>query len=392
LGHGQRGLANPVNRHHAISSFQSAGDAAAAAAAAAANRNASAMTVLFASASHDLAVLGRELSLRGVDRVIGAATGRVIGGRGFAAEGVTGFHLPSGPFAAADMLLEDVAAMALPDLRSRVQRLRRELEHIADGALRHRFAVLLVDAESRCEERLAGVLGMELIGVPLIGGSAGDLYLNPLGHPPGSTRLLYHGRATRASAILCLVACASPVVAFCHNHYRPSDKKMVITEADPARRLVREIDGRPALGVYAAACGFRRAPRDSRDFAPFPLMIRIGGNYYCRGMQRIYADGALEFACALETGLVVALAQPSDMVASLDGLFATMRRSIGTPDLVIGMDCAARTAYMEREGLTRSIEDLLKRHAVVGFSSLGEQFNTVHANNSFTCLGVASAA
>jgi len=121
-------------------------------------------------------------------------------------------------------------------------------------------------------------------------------------------------------------------------------------------------------------------------------MIRIGGNYYCRGMQRIYADGALEFACALETGLVVALAQPSDMVASLDGLFATMRRSIGTPDLVIGMDCAARTAYMEREGLTRSIEDLLKRHAVVGFSSLGEQFNTVHANNSFTCLGVASAA
>ena len=119
-------------------------------------------------------------------------------------------------------------------------------------------------------------------------------------------------------------------------------------------------------------------------------MIRIGGHYYARGMQRIYPDGALEFACALEPGLVVALAKPGDMIASLDGLFATMRRQIGTPELVIGVDCAARTAFMEHQGLTKGIETLLREHAVTGFSSLGEQFNTIHANNSFTCLGVAS--
>jgi hypothetical protein len=211
-----------------------------------------------------------------------------------------------------------------------------------------------------------------------------------LGHPPGSTRLLYHGRAARGAAVLSLVASASRVAAYCHNHYVPSDKKMVITDADPARRLVREIDGRPALSVFAAACGFRRVPRQGDEFAPFPLMIRIGGHYYARGMQRIYPDGALEFACALEPGLVVALGKPGDMIASLDALFATMRERIGAPDLVVGVDCAARTAYMEREALTGRIEALMRRHAVTGFSSLGEQFNTVHANNSFTCLGVAS--
>jgi hypothetical protein len=249
---------------------------------------------------------------------------------------------------------------------------------------------LLVDAESRCEERLAAVLGMELNGVPLIGGTVGDLYFNPLGHAPGSTRLLHRGTPKRGAAILCMVASASPVIAYCHNHYLHSDKKFVITDADPARRLVREIDGRSALEVYASACGFRKPTRDSRDFAPFPLMIRIGGHYYPRGMQRIYADGALEFACALEPGLVVTLAKPGDMVASLDDLFATMRAQIGTPELVIGVDCAARTAYMEHEGLTQGIESLMRPHAVTGFASLGEQFNTVHANNSFTCLGVAA--
>jgi hypothetical protein len=121
-------------------------------------------------------------------------------------------------------------------------------------------------------------------------------------------------------------------------------------------------------------------------------MIRIGGHYYARGMQRIYPDGALEFACALEPGLVVALGKPADMIASLEALFTAMRRQIGVPELVIGVDCAARTAYMERQGLTAGIEGLLREHHVTGFASLGEQFNTIHANNSFTCLGVAPPA
>jgi hypothetical protein len=372
--------------------FSVAGDLAAAATAMASGRSDGALTVVFATADHDLAALGHELALRGVNRVIGASTGRIIGANGFQPSGVAGFHLPTGRFAAADTVLEDVAGMGLPELRARVHQLRLELGLAAGGSLAHRFALLLVDAESRCEERLTAVLGMELNGMPLIGGSAGDLYFNPLGHPAGNTRLLYHGSAKRGAAILCMVASATPVVAYCHNHYLQSDKKFVITDADPARRLVREIDGRPALAVYAAACGFRRPPRESRDFAPYPLMIRIGGHYYARGMQRIYPDGALEFACALEPGLVVALGKPADMIASLDGLFATMHRQVGVPELVIGVDCAARTAYMERQGLTSGIEALLRENHVTGFASLGEQFNTIHANNSFTCLGVAPLA
>jgi hypothetical protein len=372
-----------------ITRFRTSGDPATAAAVIAADSADSALTVIFASA-HDLAALGRELAARGIKRVIGAATGRIIGADGFEASGVSGFHLPAGRFAAAEVVLEEVAGMGLPEVRAHVRELRVELARAAGPALTHCFALLLVDAESRCEERLAAVLGMELNGVPLIGGSAGDLYFNPLGHPHGSSTLLHRNSPQRGAAILSLVASSTPVIAYCHNHYIHSDKKFVITDADPARRLVREIDGRPALEVYAAACGFRKRPCESRDFAPFPLMIRIGGHYYPRGMQRIYPDGTLEFACALEPGLVVALGKPGDMIARLDDLLAAMRVQIGAPELIIGVDCAARTAFMEREGLTLGIEALMRPHAVTGFASLGEQFNTIHANNSFTCLGVAT--
>jgi len=372
-----------------IARFRSCGDPVATAEVIAADSAGSALTVIFASA-HDLAALGRELAARGILRVIGAATGRIIGADGFEATGVSGFHLPAGRFAAADVVLEDVAGMGLPEVRAHVRELRLELARNAGPALTHFFALLLVDAESRCEERLAAVLGMELNGVPLIGGSAGDLYFNPLGHPHGSATLLHRNMPQRGAAILSLVASATPVIAYCHHHYIHGNKKFVITDADPARRLVREIDGRPALEVYAAACGFRNRPRESLDFAPFPLMIRIGGHYYPRGMQRIYPDGTLEFACALEPGLVVALGKPGNMIARLDDLLSTMRAQIGAPELIIGVDCAARTAYMEREGLTPGIEALMRPHAVTGFASLGEQFNTIHANNSFTCLGVAT--
>ena len=44
---------------------------------------------------------------------------------------------------------------------------------------------------------------------------------------------------------------------------------------------------------------------------------------------------------------------------------------------------------MEQRRLTPEIAGLMQRNAVSGFASLGEQFNTIHANNSFTCLGIA---
>lgn len=381
-----------VKSRHSIIRFDVSGDTTQAAAEIARESSGSALTVIFASADHDLAALGALLASRGVTRSVGAAAGRVIGANGISAHGVSGFHLPAGRFAATSTIIEDAATLGLPQIRSQVHRLISDLERGAGGTLPHRFALLFADAEARCEERLAAVIAMALNGVPLIGGSAGDLYFNPLGHPPGSTRILHAGRALRGAAALCLVASASPFVATCHNHYVTSDRRVVITDADPARRLVREIDGRPAVDVYAALCGFGHRPVESRDFAPYPLMIRIGGQYYARGVQRIYTDGALEFACSLEPGLVVAMARPGDMLERLSDMFASMRASIGTPELVIGLDCAARTAFMEQRGLSQKITTVLKRHAVTGFASLGEQFNSIHANNSFTCIGIGVAS
>jgi hypothetical protein len=346
-------------------------------------------TVLFCCASYDLRKLGRALHAQGRSRVIGAATSRAIGVNGFLTTGITGFHLPGGRFKVADALIEDIRRFGLPDARELVRALRARLERGRGSRLPHMFAMLLVDAEPRCEERLIASLGTELGGVPIVGGSAGDTYFNP-GGQSGASRILYGRRALGGAAVLSLVACEEPVQALSHHNFSPGRRRFVITEADPERRLVHEINGENALQVYAQACRLKTRPHRVGSFAPYPFMIRIGDQYFARGMQRIYDNGTIEFACAMEPGLVVTVARPVDMVVRLREMFANMKSMLGKPELIIGFDCAARTAYMEQRGLTSRITTILSSNRVVGFSTLGEQFNTIHANNSFTCLGVAA--
>jgi hypothetical protein len=348
--------------------------------------------LLFATTDYDMGRLARALARRDIAPALGAATGCAIGDQGFLRHGVTGLYLPDERFVVADALIEDAAHFGLPAARALASSLREQLRRAGPAAPEALFGVVLVDAEARCEERLIAALGMEFAGLPLVGGSAGDVYFNPAGHPPGSTRLLYKGRALRNAAIFCLVAGDARVMAVSHHHFTVGERKIVITAADPERRIVREINGRPALREYAAACGLRRRSTALADYAPYPLMIRIGGQYFARGVQRVHPDGSMEFACAMEAGVVAAIAAPGDMLSRLEGLLAEIQRSIGAPQLVIGFDCAARTVVMEQDGLTGAVAELFRRHRVVGFSTLGEQFNTVHVNNSFTALAIAAGS
>lgn len=345
-------------------------------------------TVLFCCTNYDLRKLGQALHARGQSRVIAAATSRAIGTDGFLSEGLSGFRLPAGRFKVADALIEDIRRFGLPDARALVRGLRARLERGRNSRLPNLFAMLLVDAEPRCEERLIASLGTELGGVPIVGGSAGDTYFNPAGQT-GAPRVLYGRRALRGAAVLTLVACEEPILAMSHHHFSPGRRRFVITQADPEQRLIHEINGENALQVYSRACRLKKPPSRAGAFAQYPFMIRIGDQYFARGMQRIYDNGTIELACALERGLVVTVARPADMLVRLREMFASMKTTLGKPELVIGFDCAARTAYMEQRGLTHRISAVLCANRVTGFSTLGEQFNTIHANNSFTCLGIA---
>ena len=117
------------------------------------------------------------------------------------------------------------------------------------------------------------------------------------------------------------------------------------------------------------------------------MVVRIGGAYFVRSIQKVNPDESLTFFCAIDEGIVLTVARGVDLVDNLQGLFAGIRRDLGTPQLTLACDCVLRFLECDQKGLTDSVGRILAANNTVGFSTYGEQFHAMHVNQTFT--GVA---
>ncbi len=77
--------------------------------------------------------------------------------------------------------------------------------------------------------------------------------------------------------------------------------------ADPAQRVVHEINGEPAADAYAEMLGVELDELNSDLFSKNPIMLRNGDDYYIRSLRSVNADHSLSFFCAMEQGLVLTI-------------------------------------------------------------------------------------
>ena len=173
-------------------------------------------------------------------------------------------------------------------------------------------------------------------------------------------------------------------------HFKPSTKKLVVTEAEPARRIVTEINGEPAAREYARMVGLEIDKLSPMVFAAHPVIVTLGGMSYVRSIQKVNEDESLSFFCAIDEGIVLTVADNIDLVEDLTDAFAKVHAEIGTPALVLGCDCILRSIEIGQAGSRDRVGKLFEDNNVVGFATYGEQFNAMHVNQTFT--GVAIAA
>jgi hypothetical protein len=233
------------------------------------------------------------------------------------------------------------------------------------------------------EEVVAAAMHGALGGIPLFGGSAGDDLRFERTH-------VYHwGQFHGDSALLVLARMAAPFKVFKAQSIWPTDVRMVVTEADPANRVVREINAEPAVAEYGRLTG--GDPRDLSvvRFAECPLVVKIGGEYHVRAILHANPDSSLSFAGAIDEGLVLTLARSGDIIGGMRDLFADIRADIGPPQLIIGFDCVYRYLELEKKQLTRQAGALMAENNVVGFCTYGEQFGALHVNQTFTGVAIA---
>lgn len=344
-----------------------------------------ALVVFFCSSRYDLDALADEMNRRfaGV-KVIGCTTAGEIGPAGYRDFSLSGASFPADDFIAVTGLFDRLQDFDFARGQSFANGLLRQLEARTPERGVKSFAFLLIDGLSVREEPVVRSFQKALGTIPLVGGSAGDDLQFV------STRVFDDGAFHPDSAVLMLAATRLPFSTFKAQHFVSGQERLVVTEADPARRIVKKINGKPAAEEYARAIGSSVADLGSLRLANSPVVVIIDGTDYVRSVQKANADGSLTFFCAIDAGLVLRIAHGDDLMRNLKQTFAELRREIGPPQAVLACDCIRRKLEITQDGLRGAVGDVFRDNNAVGFCTYGEQHCGVHVNQTLT--GIAFGA
>jgi hypothetical protein len=345
------------------------------------------LVLLFVSPGYDMQAVAQALEhyFPGA-RVAGCTTAGEIGPGGYAEGSIAGVSFAGPDFAASIGLIEALSRKDVADMQSRVRQTRLAIYDAAPWA-RHEnmFALSLVDGMCGCEELLANAACGALAGIPLRGGSAGD------GLHFEKTFILHEGVFRRDCALIIVMATRRRFHAFKTEHVAASGERVVVTGADPVRRVVTEINAEPAAIEYGRIIGFPPADLGPAVFATHPMVVRVGEQIFVRSIQRMNADLSLTFFCAIDEGVVLTVGSCGDLMANLEASFGDIGQEMGTPEVVIGFDCILRGLELEQNQQRRQAGALLDRNNVLGFSTYGEQYEAMHVNQTLTGIAIGAA-
>lgn len=217
--------------------------------------------------------------------------------------------------------------------------------------------VMLMLASPGDEEAIiAGIEGV-VSGVPIVGGSAADNTVS------GNWSLFARDRVLSSGVVLTAIQSGRPLGIAYGSGYRPTGKSAIASKAEG--RTLYELDGRPALQVYAGWTG--QDPKDlagmellgASILAPLAVRDEKSGFYLVKHPGVGQEDGSMALFAAVEEGSEVTL-----MEATVDDL--------------IGEVGATVEAAMRDAGLTKGqVATLLLVHCGGRRGIIGDRINEV---------------
>lgn len=286
---------------------------------------------------------------------------------------------PARNFAAASTMVREISTSGIHAISGEVEALKRDLAK-KPGKKRggNVFALCLIDGLSYAEEAVTSAIHWQLDDIPLIGGSAGDDLKFK------STALISNGQVSADAAIIILFQTDVPFHVFKTDNFVATDNKLVVTSSDPDHRIVHEFNARNAAEEYASAVGLMPADLTTMSFASYPTIVKVGGEHFCRSIQKANDDGSMSYFCAIDDGIVLSIARAVDMVESMDQALKEVDEKLGGTDVILGFDCVLRRLDAVNRQVVRGLSELYKKNHVVGFSTYGEQYHSMHLNQTFT--------
>jgi len=334
-----------------------------------------ACVIAFCSGQYDSPTISRELREVFACPILGCATAGEIGPSGFQSRGITALSLAGEFELYTESFPLDISGPALDE------RLSDFMKRVGEPTGRE-FALLTIDGLSRAEDRITGQLYLALGGIPLVGGSAGD-DLNR-----GAAPVFVDSELTSGYASVSVIRTDARFRTIHFNHFEARDQYWVVTGNDGM--YLTELNGRPAAEVYAESIGLHLDELTPDVFTHNPLVLPIGGKLYIRSIFGVGENNSLQMLSDVEVGTVICFGRSMNPVERSMEAFAQLEREMGYVASIIGFDCLFRRGQFEGDNVIDVIDQIYRRNRVLGFSTFGEQYNSMHINQTFT--GIALGA
>lgn len=337
-----------------------------------------ALILLFGMPAEGLAALGRALqgSLAKGGHVIGCSSAGEIGPGGYAQDTVVALGFPAASFRVGVGLLSDQALLPVSGWMASLRRLHAEFR---PDLRRSSFGVLLADALARHEDVLAATLDAAIPGLPVVGASTAK------GINFEQSTIMVDGAEHPGSAVFLLIETDLAVTEISFSHFSPTDRRAVVTAADPHNRTILELNAEPAAREYARLAGIPESALTPTEFARHPLLLRAGRRDHVRAIRAVTPEGGLQLLSGIEMGNILTVGRAMDMTRG----FADLLDALPQPPLmVLGFDCILRRLALERAGMAGQMSRLLARYRVAGFNTYGEQHGGMHVNQTFVGMAL----
>ena len=345
------------------------------------------LVIFFCSQQYSLAQLAEQMTHKfaGIE-VVGCTSSGCIGNEGYQDRGIVACSFSAEAFNFSVQLVPDVRQFSYHQADELVSQLKGGVKSGSDDEQlgNHLFSLQFIDGLSLKEETFTQILSTALNDIPLLGGSAGDDL--KFEH----THIFYQGGVFTNAGVVILGETPLRFQPFMIQHFLPTEKRLVVTESIPEKRIVTSLNGLPAAMEYARNVGCDVDELTAEIFASHPVLVKLGNEVYVRSIQQVNEDGSLTFFCAIDDGIVLSVAEAEEIVENLETELEKVKNKVGNLGLVIGFDCVFRYLEIEQQDRVGLVSDIFKKNCVFGFNSYGEQFSSMHVNQTFT--GIAFAA
>ena len=340
------------------------------------------LIIFFASTSYEPEKLALSINSSFPDTIIvGCSSAGEISSRGFQQKGIVAAAFADQNIAAAVELLAPLDKFRTLEAKTAIDNCCQKLGITADSLNQNRhFGMLLIDGLSAMEENVISALSMSAPSLKITGGSAAD-------HNYNKTYVFHNGKHYSNAAIFLLFQTQKQFEIISRHHFIPTETECVVTKADHAKRMILEINGKPAAAEYARLIDFKSSKFTDKVVSQNPFGFEIDNQFYIRSVLAV-SKNIIKLASAINEGTVLRLMKPGNMIEDTNNMLQELKKRMNSKiSLLLLFNCLARYVEARNRGIIKELEKSFKNIPLLGFNTFGEQFQSLHINHSIT--GVA---